>query len=70
MTRCPCQGLASGKPLTSLLMGQNRPLGLWRRQSAAGEGRREVRGLAHEALVGEEPLTQGLEPRGAVHRQE
>lgn len=33
-----------------------------------GEGHREVPRLGSGDLVGEEPLTQGLEPRRAVHQ--
>lgn len=33
-----------------------------------GEGHREAPCLGPGDLVGEEPLTQGLEPRGAVHQ--
>ena len=37
-------------------------LGLWIRQSAVGEERKEPACLGPGDLVGEDPLTQGLEP--------
>lgn len=49
--------LAPGKPLTSLLMGWNRPLGLRRRQRAVGEGHKEAACPGPGDLVGEEPVT-------------
>lgn len=63
MSGCPWQGLAPGKPLTSLSMGRNRPVSLRRRQSAVGEGRRRPPARGPGDLMGEQPLTQGLEPQ-------